>query len=107
MAATTTLQPSIAGDPIRASELRTDDAVFLLFNSIHRVLRVEKILTVALIPFRLVATPRPLFSDCGLSIIVSADQFKPACLLFEENTVKLEHAYAQRERIFSKLEPLA
>ncbi len=94
---------SIAGEPLSTSDLQEDDKVFLLFNSIHRVLRVEKILIAAEIPFRLIATPRPLFSDCGLSIVVGAGRFKPACSLFEEHGVKLEHAYAQRAKQFARL----
>lgn len=85
------------------AELQENDSVVLIFNSIHRVLRVEKLLTAAEVPFRLVATPRPLFSDCGLSIIVAAERFSPACALFDEAGVKLEHAYAKREKEFIKL----
>lgn len=45
----------------------------VLFNSIHDVLRAEKILKQHTVPNELVPVPRDLSSDCGMSIIVNGD----------------------------------
>ncbi len=46
---------------------------FLLFHSIHEVLRVEKMLKSRGIKFELVPVPRDLSSDCGMSIVLKQD----------------------------------
>jgi hypothetical protein len=46
---------------------------FLLFNTIHDVLRVDKILKKENVNFELVPVPRNLSSDCGM------------CVKFEDN----------------------
>ncbi len=40
----------------------------LIFHSIHKVMRAEKILRAAGLDVRLMPVPRQLSSDCGLSI---------------------------------------
>ncbi len=64
----------MAGEtPIHTTPVSFDDArgtqVVFIFNSIHRVLKAEQTLKRAGIPFRLVPTPRPLVSDCGMAIL--------------------------------------
>ena len=39
-----------------------------IFNSIHRVMKVEKILKELSLPILLIPAPRALSSDCGLAI---------------------------------------
>lgn len=43
----------------------------LIFNSVHRVMKAEKLLKSAAIPFKTIPVPRKLSSDCGLAIRVS------------------------------------
>ena len=40
----------------------------LIFHSIHRVMRAEKVLKAAGLEVRLLPVPRELSSDCGLSL---------------------------------------
>lgn len=48
--------------------------LLLGFDSIHDVLRAEKLLRGADIPFDLVPTPRDLSADCGMSIECPPEQ---------------------------------
>ncbi len=41
----------------------------LIFHSIHKVMRAEKVLRAAGLDVRLMPVPRQLSSDCGLSIV--------------------------------------
>lgn len=45
-----------------------EDRVFLLFHTIHDVLRAEKIIKERGMAYELVPVPRNLSSDCGMSI---------------------------------------
>ena len=79
-----------------------DDTLLLIFNSIHRVLRAEKLLQEHQIAFKLMPTPRPLVSDCGLSIVVSGRDFGAIRDRLAERRIKLVHLYVKREGIFEK-----
>jgi len=48
--------------------LRKDKVYFLLFNTIHDVLKAEKILKKEKIIHELIPVPRNLSSDCGMCI---------------------------------------
>ncbi len=52
------------------------DIHFLLFNTIHDVLKAEKILKKEKINFELVPVPRNLSSDCGMCIKLLDDLAK-------------------------------
>ncbi|NVO00622.1 MAG: DUF3343 domain-containing protein [Geobacteraceae bacterium] len=43
-----------------------------IFNSVHKVMKAEKLLKNAQIPMLLIPAPRALSSDCGLAIRYSA-----------------------------------
>jgi len=43
----------------------------LIFNSVHRVMKAEKLLKNAKIPAKTIPVPRKLSSDCGLAIRIS------------------------------------
>lgn len=43
-----------------------------IFNSVHRVMRAEKLLKQARLPMLLIPVPRELTSDCGLAIRYAA-----------------------------------
>jgi len=45
----------------------------LIFNSIHRVMKAERVLKDASASILLIPVPRQLSSDCGLAIRVPAD----------------------------------
>jgi hypothetical protein len=50
-----------------------ENKFLLVFNSIHDVLRAEKILKQHKIPNELIPVPRNLSSDCGMSILLEGD----------------------------------
>ncbi|MBP1749100.1 MAG: hypothetical protein H6Q52_1639 [Deltaproteobacteria bacterium] len=50
-----------------------ENKFLLLFNTIHDVLRAEKILKEHTVQHELVPVPRNLSSDCGMSIILEGD----------------------------------
>lgn len=63
----------------------------LIFHSVHRVMRAEKILKGAGLNVRLVPVPRQLSSDCGLALVFPLSQrasaeaeLQAAGCLFEE-----------------------
>jgi len=45
-----------------------DGDLVAIFNSIHRVMKVEKVLKERRLDFLLIPVPRSLASDCGLAI---------------------------------------
>ena len=45
-----------------------------IFNSIHRVMKAEKLLKGLALPILLIPAPRSLSSDCGLAIRYPAEQ---------------------------------
>jgi Protein of unknown function (DUF3343) len=45
-----------------------DDELVAIFNSIHRVMKAEKLLKAKELPILLIPAPRSLSSDCGLAI---------------------------------------
>jgi len=55
--------------------VRNDDCV-AIFNSIHRVMKAEKILKGLRLPIMLIPVPRSLASDCGLAIRYAAGDRK-------------------------------
>lgn len=66
------------------------DAI-LIFHSIHRVMKAEKVLKGARLDIRLMPVPRQLSSDCGLSIVFFLRDRKAVdaalalgCCLYEE-----------------------
>ncbi len=53
----------------------TDNEYIFIFNSIHRVMKAERILKKAGVKFILMPVPRQLTSDCGLSIKYTGDRY--------------------------------
>ena len=66
-----------------------------LFESIHRVMRAEKVLERKGMGVDLIPVPREISSDCGVAIELSADSEKEAFLLLTENKVSILECYAR------------
>lgn len=66
-----------------------------IFESIHRVMKAEKLLKGKGIKIDLVPVPREISSDCGVAIELSTDSEKEACLLLGENKVSILECYAR------------
>lgn len=50
-----------------------DKDLVAIFNSIHRVLKAEKLLKEADVEFLLIPVPRQLSSDCGLALRIAPE----------------------------------
>jgi hypothetical protein len=59
----------------------------LVFESTHRVLSAEKVLTQAKIRHEIIPTPKDLSSDCGMSIRI----FQPASAMEPITTLLSDH----------------
>ena len=80
--------------------MQKTDTGYLLFNTIHDVLRAEKVLKKEGIKFELIPVPRNLSSDCGMCVKLYDDLAKTLeklggiavekCFFFDGTT------YAQR-----------
>ena len=73
-----------------------------IFNSIHKVMKAEKLLKMERIPMLLIPAPRSLSSDCGLAIRYGATErqqleslLSAAALLPEEIYLKSGERYAR------------
>ena len=74
-----------------------------LFESIHRVMRAEKLLKGKGIKIDLIPVPREISSDCGVAIELSVDSEEEAFHFLEENKVSILECYARnREGRFEK-----
>jgi len=70
--------------------------VVILFESIHQVLRAEKLLKGRGIKIDLIPVPRELSSDCGVAIEMVLESKGP--FLFEENQIPISGCYARDEQ---------
>ena len=64
-----------------------------IFNSIHRVMKAEKILKELRLPILLIPVPRTLASDCGLAIRYAADDRAAVDRALEEAGLVPEEVY--------------
>lgn len=78
---------------VQPGDLSLQDDVVLIFNSIHRVLRAEKVFKTAPFPFKMQPTPRPLVSDCGLSILLQAEHLGEALRTLADHRIQLVQAW--------------
>jgi hypothetical protein len=64
-----------------------------LFESVHRVMRAEKILKGRGIAVDLIPVPREINSDCGVAVEVDVGLGEEAMRIFEENKLSLAECY--------------
>jgi len=64
-----------------------------LFESVHRVMRAEKILKGKGIKIDLIPVPREISSDCGVAIELSGDSESEALLILKENRISVVECY--------------
>jgi hypothetical protein len=66
-----------------------------LFESVHRVIKAEKLLKGKGIKVDLIPVPREISSECGVAIELSAESEKEAFLLLGENKVSVLECYTR------------
>lgn len=74
-----------------------------IFNSIHRVMKAEKVLKELRLPILLIPAPRPISSDCGLAIRYSANDRERVETVLGDAGLIPEDIYIKEEDGFQKL----
>ena len=70
----------------------------LLFESIHRVMRAEKVLKEKGIEVDLIPVPREISSDCGVAVELSRESEEKAFLILRENRILMSECYIKDSR---------
>ena len=82
-----------------------DGDLVAIFNSIHRVMKAEKVLKERCLPILLIPVPRTLKSDCGLALrYSSADMLAVEGALAEEELMPEEVFVKMREEFVKRIE---
>jgi len=66
-----------------------------IFESIHRVMKAEKLLKGKGIKIDLIPVPREISSDCGVAIELSADLEAEALFILTENRILVLECYTK------------
>jgi Putative Se/S carrier protein-like len=66
-----------------------------LFESVHRVMKAEKLLKGKGIKIDLIPVPREISSDCGVAIELSGDLEAEALLVLKENRISVVECYTR------------
>jgi hypothetical protein len=66
-----------------------------LFESVHRVMKAEKLLKGKGIKIELIPVPREINSDCGVAIEVDEGVGEEALLLFEKSNIAVLECYTK------------
>jgi hypothetical protein len=69
-----------------------------LFESVHRVMRAEKILKEKGIEVDLIPVPRDISSDCGIAVELSRESEEKALLILRENRISMTECYTKDSR---------
>jgi hypothetical protein len=75
-----------------------------IFNSVHRVMKAEKLLKNEKIPMLLIPAPRALTSDCGLAIRYAASDRDRVEALLASSSLKPEEIYLKSENRFVRVD---
>lgn len=75
----------------------------MIFNSVHSVMRAEKVLRKAGFDVRVMPVPRMLSSDCGLSLAFRLSEREAACLLLTETGALPVELYEAVGESYSKI----
>jgi hypothetical protein len=70
----------------------------LLLESIHQVIRVEKLLKARGLRIDLIPIPREISSDCGMAVELPLDAETEALRILEENRIPVRDLYVRDSR---------
>ena len=70
----------------------------LLFESVHRVMKAEKILKEKGIEVDLIPVPREISSDCGVAVELSKESEEEALLILKESKISMTECYTKDSR---------
>jgi len=71
-----------------------------IFNSIHRVMKAEKVLKERRLDILLIPAPRSLASDCGLAIRYAESDHQPISAVLAEADLLPEKLFRFRNGVF-------
>ena len=77
-----------------------DKDLVAIFNSIHRVLKAEKLLKEADVDFLLIPVPRQLSSDCGLALRISPEHRQAVFAVLKANDLEPVELYRKEGDVF-------
>ncbi|MGA2467913.1 MAG: DUF3343 domain-containing protein [Thermodesulfobacteriota bacterium] len=66
-----------------------------LFESVHRVMKAEKLLQGKGIKVDLIPVPREISSDCGIAVEISTESEEKAFLILRENRISIVECYTR------------
>jgi len=66
-----------------------------IFESIHRVMKAEKLLKGKGIKIDLIPVPREISSDCGVAVELSGDSEAEALFILTENRISILECYTK------------
>ena len=66
-----------------------------LFESVHRVMRAEKVLKEKGIEVDLIPVPREISSDCGVAVELSQESEEKAFIILSENRISMSECYTK------------
>jgi len=75
-----------------------------IFNSVHRVMKAEKLLKGDKIPILLIPAPRALSSDCGLAIRYADTDRERVEALLASSALNPEEIYQMRSARFARVD---
>jgi hypothetical protein len=75
-----------------------------IFNSVHRVMKAEKLLKGEKLPILLIPAPRALSSDCGLAIRYAAADRERVETLLATAGIRPEEIYCKTANRFQRIE---
>jgi len=74
-----------------------------IFNSVHRVMKAEKLLKGEKLPILLIPAPRALSSDCGLAIRYADTDRERVETLLASSSLNPEEIYQMRATRFARV----
>lgn len=80
-----------------------DGEYVAIFNSIHRVMKAEKLLKEQKLPILLIPVPRALASDCGLAIRYGAADRERVEMVLAAAGVAPEEVYRKENQQYQRL----
>ena len=75
----------------------------MIFHSIHKIMKAEKVLRKANLTVRLMPVPRQLSSDCGLSVAFRLKDFETARSCLEAAKCTFEEVYVLEGDTYKRL----
>ena len=80
-----------------------EHSVILILQSIHHVLRAEKVLKKAGTAFDLIPVPREISSDCGMAVTVDLQDRALVCEILTGAKISIETLYRRSGEAFEEI----